>query len=390
MANYRVTTRSKADMSGEIGDVDDDLSHASVIIKTVSRDRKGRKKFSLADDRNIIKFLMEEHRYARMKGNAVWKDMEILKITDHTYQSMKDRFKKQILPNIRSYNIPKPWISALTGLTADARTSPVPGKSQPAVRGFSPLSGFMDGMSTRSSSRSPRQSTPKKTQAVSNHPEPDNHSRSDEPHDPKITKQSSLDSTLETNNTESTIRTGQSKSKAAEVLDQSDEDEFDKELYRISVVDTEGDVDTEKTSTEDVYITNRTVSGSPAKDQNEKAKDKGNLQKVERRSLRLRHGQQSDKRDNPVRSSVLALRSSPRKKISTKSDDSFKKSGSGQRIMSKGKQAMPKHTSPTRGQKRKSSPEKPTGRESNPERSQAASPDRPLQPASPNKQVGQQ
>lgn len=54
----------------------------------------------------------------------LFSDWSLLQITDHTYQSMKDRFKRQILPNIRSYSIPKPWISALTGLTADAKTSP--------------------------------------------------------------------------------------------------------------------------------------------------------------------------------------------------------------------------------------------------------------------------
>lgn len=242
-------------------------------------------------------------------------------------------------------------------------------------------------MSTPSSSRSPRQSTPKKTQQVSNHPESNNQSRSDESNASKTTNLPSLDSTVEPDCAESTVRTDQSKSKAAEASDQSDEDEFDKELYRISVIDTGGDIDKEKQSPEDVNVPNRTVSSSPAKDQNEKAKPKGTPQKAERWSLRLRRGQQPDIRDKPVSSSALALRSSPRKRITDKSDSVCRERDGGQRDMSKGKQATPEHSSPARGQKRKGSPEKPTWLRSAPGRSPPASPGRRAKPASPDKQV---
>lgn len=85
-------------------------------IRVQKRDMAGRKKYSHNDDIKIIKHLIHHDNYSQSGGNTVWKMMESVKVTDHTYQSMKARFHKIIIPNIDSYDIPAEWKKKLTGV----------------------------------------------------------------------------------------------------------------------------------------------------------------------------------------------------------------------------------------------------------------------------------
>ncbi|KAK7137302.1 hypothetical protein R3I93_017400 [Phoxinus phoxinus] len=54
----------------------------------------GRLGYSPEDDAAIVKFM--EKRQHEAKGNLVWKEMEKRRVTDHSWQSMKDRFLKHL------------------------------------------------------------------------------------------------------------------------------------------------------------------------------------------------------------------------------------------------------------------------------------------------------
>ncbi|XP_073700829.1 telomeric repeat-binding factor 2-interacting protein 1 [Garra rufa] len=54
----------------------------------------GRMGYSPEDDAAILKFM--EKRQHEAKGNLVWKEMEKRRVTDHTWQSMRDRFLKHL------------------------------------------------------------------------------------------------------------------------------------------------------------------------------------------------------------------------------------------------------------------------------------------------------
>ncbi|XP_013084574.2 telomeric repeat-binding factor 2-interacting protein 1-like [Biomphalaria glabrata] len=87
----------------------------STRVKLSQDDFTGRKKYTLSDDLNIIKYLINNDVYTKTGGNVVWKQMESLQVTQHTYQSMKARFKL-ILNHIDNYDIPDDWKAKLNGL----------------------------------------------------------------------------------------------------------------------------------------------------------------------------------------------------------------------------------------------------------------------------------
>ena len=59
---------------------DDSMSPANTIIRTLSRDCKGRNKYTKEEDIAMINFLVTERRYNDATGIKVWKDMERLKV----------------------------------------------------------------------------------------------------------------------------------------------------------------------------------------------------------------------------------------------------------------------------------------------------------------------
>lgn len=55
--------------------------------------------YSLEERKKIVKIIMDSNAYNRVKGNAFWKEIED-EFERHTWQSLKDHFKKNIFPNL--------------------------------------------------------------------------------------------------------------------------------------------------------------------------------------------------------------------------------------------------------------------------------------------------
>ncbi|XP_021367123.1 telomeric repeat-binding factor 2-interacting protein 1-like isoform X2 [Mizuhopecten yessoensis] len=106
MDKYRLKPKKRsADLSVDEIDVPDDLSPASKIQRTEALPL-GRSRYSLQDDLAILKHFEKNRELASMiNGLKIWKDMSSLKVTEHSAESMKDRFKKRILPIIDSYHV---------------------------------------------------------------------------------------------------------------------------------------------------------------------------------------------------------------------------------------------------------------------------------------------
>lgn len=65
----------------------------------------GRLSYSAEDDAAILKFI--EKRQSEAKGILVWKEMQNKKLTKHSWQSMKDRFKRHIQFKLIEKNLEK-------------------------------------------------------------------------------------------------------------------------------------------------------------------------------------------------------------------------------------------------------------------------------------------
>ncbi|XP_076319014.1 uncharacterized protein LOC143229982 [Tachypleus tridentatus] len=63
--------------------------------------------YTVEEDQKIIDYIFEDGSiaYRNVKGTVIWKDMERISLTNHTWQSMKERFLKRIVPNISKYRI---------------------------------------------------------------------------------------------------------------------------------------------------------------------------------------------------------------------------------------------------------------------------------------------
>ncbi|XP_012943684.1 uncharacterized protein LOC101863615 isoform X2 [Aplysia californica] len=75
----------------------------------------GRIKYTDAEDLKMIRYIVDNKRYSEIGGNILWKNMEALRVTLHTHQSMKARFRNVILKQINAYDIPAVWKAKLTG-----------------------------------------------------------------------------------------------------------------------------------------------------------------------------------------------------------------------------------------------------------------------------------
>ncbi|GFO38770.1 telomeric repeat-binding factor 2-interacting protein 1-like [Plakobranchus ocellatus] len=104
--------------SAQDNDMDSDEAsfwQPSSIVRIQSSSLAGRSKYTDCEDFKIIRHLIVHKKYRETGGNLVWKQMEALKVTSHTHQSMKARFKKKILPELDSYDIPDKWKALLCG-----------------------------------------------------------------------------------------------------------------------------------------------------------------------------------------------------------------------------------------------------------------------------------
>lgn len=107
---------------------DDGMAPAkAIVIPSEQLDKKGRAKYSKADDINILRYLVRNDQYNMVGGKAVWRRMESLKITSHSAESMRTRYLRFILMNLNSYNIPDNWKSCVTGNISLASGGPTAG-----------------------------------------------------------------------------------------------------------------------------------------------------------------------------------------------------------------------------------------------------------------------
>lgn len=65
--------------------------------------------YTLDEDELILKTIIDTKGFYGLRGTEFWKDFANCGIIDRTWQSLKERFKKEIVPNIfnSKYNIPK-------------------------------------------------------------------------------------------------------------------------------------------------------------------------------------------------------------------------------------------------------------------------------------------
>ncbi|XP_045105573.1 trichohyalin-like isoform X2 [Portunus trituberculatus] len=86
----------------------DRMKHNIAIeYETGRRQRKSRKPFTVEEDRGILHFISSNHRFREVGGVIMWKEMasSCCELDNHTWHSLKQRFHKQILPNLRKYKL---------------------------------------------------------------------------------------------------------------------------------------------------------------------------------------------------------------------------------------------------------------------------------------------
>ncbi|XP_060067659.1 telomeric repeat-binding factor 2-interacting protein 1-like [Ylistrum balloti] len=103
---YRLKPKKcSADHSLDEVEISDDLSPAAKIQKTGTLPL-GRQKYTLQEDLSILNYFEKNRESISMwNGLKVWQTMSLLQVTEHSAESMKDRFRKKILPKLDSYNV---------------------------------------------------------------------------------------------------------------------------------------------------------------------------------------------------------------------------------------------------------------------------------------------
>src|SRR5699024_1501011 len=65
---------------------------------------KAKHAYTIDEDNNILKYIIQSERYAEIKGIQLWRDMANEKVNvDRSWQSMKERFRKHIANNLAVY-----------------------------------------------------------------------------------------------------------------------------------------------------------------------------------------------------------------------------------------------------------------------------------------------
>ena len=77
--------------------------------------REVRKSYVRAEDLAILGFIADNKRYGDVGGVEMWKLMEEREVVvGRSWQSMKERFRKKILTNIKKYNLSKEHLRGFT------------------------------------------------------------------------------------------------------------------------------------------------------------------------------------------------------------------------------------------------------------------------------------
>ena len=77
----------------------------STVSKASSR---GGNPYKNSEDQKIIQWIMKQSRYSEVGGIKMWEILESCnEVPGRSYQSMKERFRKNIMPNIQHYQLEK-------------------------------------------------------------------------------------------------------------------------------------------------------------------------------------------------------------------------------------------------------------------------------------------
>ena len=80
-----------------------DIETASTISNSTHHSTRGNP-YSRNEEQKIIEWIVEHKRFSEVKGIAMWKILEFSGILPgRSHQSIKERFRKHILPNINHY-----------------------------------------------------------------------------------------------------------------------------------------------------------------------------------------------------------------------------------------------------------------------------------------------
>ena len=73
-------------------------------MSTVSTASSRGNPYSRSEEKKIIQWIIEHQRFSEVNGIKMWKILGGCNVLpDRSYQSMKERFRKHILPNIQQY-----------------------------------------------------------------------------------------------------------------------------------------------------------------------------------------------------------------------------------------------------------------------------------------------
>ena len=77
----------------------------STVSKASSR---GGNPYKNSEDQKIIQWIIKQSRYSEVGGIKMWEILESCnEVPGRSYQSMKERFRKNIMPNIQHYQLEK-------------------------------------------------------------------------------------------------------------------------------------------------------------------------------------------------------------------------------------------------------------------------------------------
>lgn len=87
-----------------------DQGNSDTTLHTQKKTRKRRREeFTMEEEYAILTYLQKHNRFSNTRGNNVWKNMATTESVGkrHTWQSLRERYLKKIVPNINKYNLPE-------------------------------------------------------------------------------------------------------------------------------------------------------------------------------------------------------------------------------------------------------------------------------------------
>ena len=84
-------------------------------MSTISTASSTKNLYTRSEEENIIQWIIENKRHSEIKGIKMWKELEESnEVPGRTCQSMKERFRKHILPKIQHYQLEKEQVVLFT------------------------------------------------------------------------------------------------------------------------------------------------------------------------------------------------------------------------------------------------------------------------------------